>query len=153
MRRSAAPGGANGAGSVTMAQVRPSGSVRSSRAGTTSSPGVAGWNGGADRGRAQAGAAGVVDLDGVQERGDRLGGLVDPSRAGADRDAGGLPDADQGAAWEAPHEAVLPGHVERVDPVAEVDDPAEQSGTSAWGGGLGWRGVRIPGWGGPGVLR
>jgi hypothetical protein len=53
---------------------------------------------GADRGRAQAGAAGVVDLDGVQERGDRLGGAFDPCQAGADRDAGGLPDADQGGA-------------------------------------------------------
>jgi hypothetical protein len=108
---------------------------------------------GADRGRAQAGAVGVVDLDGVQESGDRLGGAFDPSRAGADRDAGGLPDADQGAARGAPHEAVLPGQVERVDPVAEVDDPAEQSGDvrlgrGAWGGGA----FGSPGWGGPGVL-
>ncbi len=104
---------------------------------------------GADRGRAKAPAAGVVDLDGVEEGGDGLGGAFDPSRAGADRDAGGLADADQGAARGVPHEAVLAGQVERVDPVAEVDDPAEQSGDVRPGRRAC---VGSPGWGGPGVL-
>jgi hypothetical protein len=103
----------------------------------------------ADRGWAQAGAVGVLDLDGVQEGGDRLGGAFDPARAGADRDAGGPPNADQGAPRGAPHEAVLAGQVERVDPVAEVDDRAEQSRDVRPGRGAC---VGSPGWGGPGVL-
>jgi hypothetical protein len=81
---------------------------------------------GADSRRAQAAAGRVGDLGPRQQGGHRLGGPFDPARAGADGDAGGHPEAGQGAARGLPGEAVVARMGERVEPVVEADDPAEQ---------------------------
>jgi hypothetical protein len=80
---------------------------------------------GADRGRAKA-AGVVLDLGGLKDGGDRLGGPLDPSWAGADRDLGGHAGADQGAGRRAPDKAVVSDQIERVEPFGDQDDPADQ---------------------------
>jgi hypothetical protein len=100
---------------------------------------------GADHRRAQAAVVGVGDLDRLEQGGDGLGGPLDPPWSRPDRDADGHALADQGAARGLPHEAVVAGPLERVEPVLQADDPAEQGTGLQPFGPLG----RV----GPGVLR
>jgi hypothetical protein len=108
---------------------------------------------GADRGRGQAAAVGVLDLGRLQQGGDRLGGPFDPAWAGADGDPGGGAGADQGGGRRAPDEAVRSGQVERVEPVGQGDDPADQPTRRLTRRGTGVEPLGPSGRLGPGVRR